>query len=207
MLTQANYPVYMSQQTFFQMLFTPDSHQWSKLESFLASSILVRQFSKAVSEPTDSNNPTVSLEIKNMVILFHFKFKVRSVPNEQDTYRFEHLSLQLSFLFNLSTTIYRVQLISLFDSTIQQQQSHIYWSPDELETVEVFLNDTFFPISPLSKLTMPSIDALSLHAPQNHNTSIGAFGRMLSLINPRVFKDLVKIISLEQVESNFDNFQ
>lgn len=59
LLTKANYPVYMTQQTFFQMLYTPDQHQWSRLESFLASSILIRQFSKAVNEPADANNPTV----------------------------------------------------------------------------------------------------------------------------------------------------
>jgi hypothetical protein len=50
----------MSQQTFFRMLFTPDGHQWSKLESFLASSILVKHFARAVSEPVDPNNPTVN---------------------------------------------------------------------------------------------------------------------------------------------------
>jgi hypothetical protein len=55
-----HYPVYMSQQTFFRMLFTPDGHQWSKLESFLASSILVKHFARAVSEPVDPNNPTVN---------------------------------------------------------------------------------------------------------------------------------------------------
>jgi hypothetical protein len=55
-----HYPVYMSQQTFFRMLFTPDGHQWSKFESFLASSVLVRHFARAVSEPVDLNNPTVN---------------------------------------------------------------------------------------------------------------------------------------------------
>jgi hypothetical protein len=55
-----HYPVYMSQQTFFRMLFTPDGHQWSKLESFLASSVLVKHFARAVSEPVDPNNPTVN---------------------------------------------------------------------------------------------------------------------------------------------------
>lgn len=60
LLTNGNYPVYMSQQTFFRMLYTPDGHQWSKLESFLASSILVRQFAKGVTEPFDTNNLTVS---------------------------------------------------------------------------------------------------------------------------------------------------
>jgi hypothetical protein len=50
----------MSQQTFFRMLFTPDGHQWSKLESFLASSVLVKHFARTVSEPIDPNNPTVN---------------------------------------------------------------------------------------------------------------------------------------------------
>jgi len=49
----------MTQQTFFQMLYTPDGQQWSRFESFLASSILVRQFAKGVIEPIDANNPTV----------------------------------------------------------------------------------------------------------------------------------------------------
>ncbi|CAF5119862.1 unnamed protein product, partial [Rotaria socialis] len=40
------------------MLFTSDEHQWSKFESFLASSVLVRQFAKGVTEPADANNPT-----------------------------------------------------------------------------------------------------------------------------------------------------
>ncbi len=61
LLTKLNYPVYMTQQTFFRMLYTPDGHQWSRLESFLASSILVRQFAKAVNEPADINNPTVNI--------------------------------------------------------------------------------------------------------------------------------------------------
>jgi len=54
-----HYPVYMSQQTFFRMIYTPDGHQWSKLESFLASSVLIRHFHRAASEPVDPNNPTV----------------------------------------------------------------------------------------------------------------------------------------------------
>lgn len=54
------YPVYMSQQTFFRMLFTPDGHQSSKLESFLASSVLIKHFHRAYSDPSDSNNPTVN---------------------------------------------------------------------------------------------------------------------------------------------------
>jgi hypothetical protein len=49
----------MSQQTFFRMLFTPDGHQWSKFESFLAASALVRHFYRAAHEQVDPNNQTV----------------------------------------------------------------------------------------------------------------------------------------------------
>ncbi|CAF3629872.1 unnamed protein product [Rotaria socialis] len=180
LLTKANYPVYMTQQTFFQMLFTSDEHQWSKFESFLASSVLVRQFAKGVTEPADVNNPTV-----------------RAVPTEQDTYRLEHLSLQLSFIFDIPTAIYRMYFTSLFDST-SQQQSNTFWSPEELQIMEIFFNETFFPLLPLTNLTMPPIDILSLQASQNLNTAMGSFQRMLSLVQPRILKDLVKIIRLEQ---------
>jgi hypothetical protein len=61
LLTKINYPVYMTQQTFYQMLYTSNGQQWSKLESFLAQSILVRQFAKGVTEPFDANSPTVRL--------------------------------------------------------------------------------------------------------------------------------------------------
>ncbi len=49
---------------------------------------------------------------------------------------------------------------------------------------------------------MPSLDILSLQASQNLNTAMGSFERMLSLIHPRILKDLVKIIRLEQVDLN-----
>ncbi len=62
----------MSQQTFFRMIFTPDGHQWSKLESFLASSVLVKHFARAVAEPFDQNNPTVNLE-NSLISLFRHK--------------------------------------------------------------------------------------------------------------------------------------
>ncbi|UJR23584.1 hypothetical protein I4U23_026573 [Adineta vaga] len=182
LLTKPNYPVYMSQQTFFRMLYTPDGRHWSRLESFLASSILIRQFAKGVTEPFDANNITI-----------------RSLSNEQDTYRIEHLSLQISFLFDSSTTVYRIHFISLFDSSLStQQQSNVFWSPDELKSIERFFNETFFPISPYTNLTTPSIDILSLQASQNLSTAMGSFQRMLSLIQPRILKDLVKIIGLEQ---------
>jgi hypothetical protein len=61
----------MSQQTFFRMLFTTDGHQWSKFESFLASSILVKHFARGVSEPFDANNPTVN-QTKNHSLKIHF---------------------------------------------------------------------------------------------------------------------------------------
>lgn len=55
----------MSQQTFFRMFFTPDGHQWSKFESFLASSIIVKHFHRAVTEsPDQNNNPSVNKKRK-----------------------------------------------------------------------------------------------------------------------------------------------
>ncbi|CAF0816807.1 unnamed protein product [Adineta steineri] len=180
LLTKTNYPVYMSQQTFFRMLYTPNRHQWSKFESFLASSILIRQFAKAVTEPFDANNITV-----------------RSVPNELDTYRLDHLSLQILFTFDIPTGIYRINFTSLFDPS-QQQQSNIFWSPDEIQIMDKFFNENFFPISPLTNSTTPSIDILSLQASQNLNTAMGSFERMLSITRPRILKDLVQIIALAQ---------
>ncbi|CAF0730411.1 unnamed protein product [Rotaria sp. Silwood1] len=186
-----HYPVYMSQQTFFRMLFTPDGHQWSKFESFLASSVLVKHFARAVSDPYDSNNPTV-----------------RPVSNEQDTYRIEHLSLQIAFQFDINTATYRIHCTSLIDSSSQQQQqSNFGWSPDELQTMEIFLNENFFPLSILSnsqnQITIPTMDILSLAAStQNRNTAMGAFEKMLSHIHPRVLRDLIKIIRLEQNSEN-----
>ncbi|CAF3339599.1 unnamed protein product [Rotaria sp. Silwood1] len=189
-----HYPVYMSQQTFFRMLFTPDGHQWSKFESFLASSVLVKHFARAVSDPYDSNNPTV-----------------RPVSNEQDTYRIEHLSLQIAFQFDINTATYRIHCTSLLDSSSQQQQqqqqSNFGWSPDELQTMEIFLNENFFPLSILSnsqnQITIPTMDILSLAAStQNRNTAMGAFEKMLSHIHPRVLRDLIKIIRLEQNSEN-----
>lgn len=91
---------------------------------------------------------------------------------------------------------------SLYDST-SQQQTNIFWSLEELQTMEIFFNETFFPLSPSSNLAMPSIDVLSLQGSQNLNTAMGSFERMLSIIHPRIFKDLVKIIRLEQVFTNF----
>jgi hypothetical protein len=91
-----------------------------------------------------------------------------------------------------------MSFISLFDPS-SQQQSNIFWSPDELQIIERFCNENFFPLSPLSNVIMPSIDVLSLQASQNLNTAMGSFERMLSLVHPRILKDLVQIIALEQV--------
>ncbi|CAF0747923.1 unnamed protein product [Adineta ricciae] len=190
LLTQPNYPVYMSQKTFFRMIYTPDGRCWSRLESFLAASILVRQFSRGVTEPVDANNTTI-----------------QSVPNEQDTYRIERLSLQISFVFDSFTNIYRIRLISIFDPALPiQQSSNIFWSPNELENMETFLNETFFPVSPYTNITTPPIDILSLQASQNLSTAMGSFHRMLTLIQPRTLKDLVKIIELEQSPESHDHF-
>lgn len=68
----------MSQQTFFRMLFTPDGHQWSKLESFLASSVLLKHFSRAVGEPYDPNNPTVGFLISLSLLICKLSFVLDS---------------------------------------------------------------------------------------------------------------------------------
>lgn len=118
--------------------------------------------------------------------------KVRAVTNEQNIYRIDHLSLQFAFEFDIPSAIFRISLT--------QQSSNAFWSPDEIQALEFFLNKNFFPTSPTSHLIMPSMDILSLQAPQNGSTAMGSFERMLSLINPRILKDLVKIIQLDQVD-------
>ncbi|CAF0742948.1 unnamed protein product [Adineta ricciae] len=190
-LSVKQYPVYMSQQTFFRMVFTPDGRQWSKLESFLASAVLVKHFHSAVADLYDQNNPAI-----------------RPVPNEQDTYRIEHLSIQIVFVFDSNTATFRIQLTSISDSTSQQQQApNFVWLNDELQTLETFFNETFFPISILSNSTnqviTPTLDALSLAATApNRNSVMATFERMLSFIHPRVLRDLVKVIRLEQNPDN-----
>jgi hypothetical protein len=107
----------------------------------------------------------------------------------------------MSFIFDISTAIYQIYISSLFDST--SQQPNVDWSPDELHTLEKFLNENFFPLSSISNLIVPSIDILSLQASQNLSTAMGSFERMMSLIHPRILKDLVNIIRLEQVYLTF----
>jgi hypothetical protein len=80
--------------------------------------------------------------------------------------------------------------------------------------MEAFFNEHFFPQSILSnssnQIVMPTVDILSLGATtQNRSTAMGAFEKMLSHIHPRVLRDLVKVIRLEQVSfffySKFDS--
>ncbi|UJR25327.1 hypothetical protein I4U23_006678 [Adineta vaga] len=191
-LSAKQYPVYMSQQTFFRMVFTSDGRQWSKLESFLASSVLVRHFNCAVSDSYDQNNSAI-----------------RFVQNEQDTYRIEHLSLQIAFVFDSNTAMYRIQLTSMMDSSSQQQQQqpNFTWLPDEIQILETFLNESFFPMSVLSntmnQVITPTLDVSSLASTTpNRNSVMATFERMLSFIHPRVLRDLVKIIRLEQNPEN-----
>lgn len=183
--SKPHYPVYMSQQTFFRMIYTPDGHQWSKLEFFLAASLLVKHFSRAASEPSDPNNPTV-----------------RSSTNESDTYRIENLFLQLAFLFDPQTSIYRLQLTPLIDGN-SQQTTNFMWQHDEINLFEKFLNDTFFPtVHETNQSMMPSIDILSLGVMSGRPTLVGALEKMLSMSPPKLLRDLIKIIRLEQNPEN-----
>lgn len=96
-----------------------------------------------------------------------------------------------------------MQFTSIADSSSQQQPNFV-WLPDEIQTMETFFNEHFFPVSILSnamnQVVMPTMDILSLGAAaQNRNTAVGAFEKMLAHVHPRVLRDLVKIIRLEQV--------
>ena len=180
--SKPHYPVYMSQQTFFRMVYTPDGHLWSKLESFLAASLLVKHFARAASESADPNNPNV-----------------RALTSEPDTYRIENLCLQIAFVFDPSTSIYRLQLTSLFDAA-SQLPTNFMWQQDELNLLETFLNDALFPVvNTTNQIMMPSIDMLPLAAAPGRPTVIGVLEKMLSIIQPKVLRDLIKVIRLEQV--------
>ena len=88
------------------------------------------------------------------------------------------------------------------------QTPNFSWSNDELQTMETFFNETFFPSSnPNNPCVMPTMDILSLGAAtQNKNTAMGSFEKMLSHIHPRVLRDLIKVIRLEQVCSFHPRF-
>lgn len=129
------------------------------------------------------------------------------MSNEHDTYRIEHLLLQIAFVFDSNTASYRIHFTSLADSSSQQQQTNFVWLPEELQTMEQFFNESFFPTSILSnsanQAIMPTNDILSLATvTQSRSTAVGAFEKLLSCIHPRVLRDLVKIIRLEQVNLN-----
>ncbi len=82
---------------------------------------------------------------------------------------------------------------------MSSQQTNFVWQSDELQIMETFFNENFFPVS-TNQIVMPTMDILSLGAAtQNRNTAIGAFEKMLSNIHPRVLRDLIKIVRLEQV--------
>ena len=103
--------------------------------------------------------------------------------------------------------MFRIQLSSMSDSSSQQPQApNFVWVNDELQTLETFFNENFFPTSILSNSTnpiiTPTLDALSLSAAANRNSTMATFERMLSYIHPRVLRDLVKVIRLEQVCRN-----
>ena len=125
------------------------------------------------------------------------------MPNEQDTFRIEHLALQIAFVFDSHISSYRIHFTSITDSSCQQYQSTLSWLPDELQTMETFFNEQFFPLSILPNSTnpvvRPTIDVLSLGVPSNRSTTMATFEKLLANIHPRVLRDLVKIIRLEQV--------
>lgn len=113
--------------------------------------------------------------------------------------------MQFAFVFDHQSSTYRIHLTSLFDASSQQQPTSFIWSPDELQTLETFFNDTFFPFSSSSnQITMQSLDLLSLGTIPNRTTAMGAVEKMLAIIHPRILRDLVKVIRLEQVSSSFD---
>ena len=194
LLTKVQYPVYLTQQTFFQMFYVADSRQWSKFESLLVSPMLLRRFTRAVLPSSDTSSAPVSRKDDLLLFLHGGCFQIRPVPNEQDTYRVEHLHLQLAFVFDAHLLSYRLRLVALADSTSLQQSSY-FWSTDDLQTMETFFSDQLFP--PLRKSR--SIDSLSFQAVQSLNIAVSTFVRMLMFIPPRVLKDLVRIIQLEQV--------
>ncbi|CAF1268652.1 unnamed protein product, partial [Didymodactylos carnosus] len=176
-LSQPIFPLYLSQQTFFKMLHTSDSRQWSKLEFFLASSTIVRQFARAVAEPVDQNNITI-----------------RAVNNEPDTYRMEHLALQLQFIFDKISGLYRIKFTTTEQAPIASQQQQCLWLYDELQTLDTFFNEIFFTIYPLPM----AIDIISLHSTANRGTVVATLQKLFTFIQSKILKDLIKIMRLEQ---------
>lgn len=99
-----------------------------------------------------------------------------------------------------------MQLTSCGDAS-SQQPSNVNWGVDDLSTVETFLNQAFFPstIGPdgVHIAAAPSIDILSLNVNQNRSSVISSLHKMFSTINPRVLRDLIKVIKLEKVSDRF----
>lgn len=106
----------------------------------------------------------------------------------------EHLHLQVAFVFDAHLLTYRIRLVALADSASLQQSSY-FWSTDELQTMETFFSDQLFPALRKSR----AVESLSFLTVQSLNIAMSTFARMLMFIPPRVLKDLVRIIQLEQV--------
>lgn len=68
LFTNVQYPVYLTQQSFFRMLYTGDSRQWSKFESLLVAPMLLRRFTRTVLPSSDTSNAPVRRETD----LLHF---------------------------------------------------------------------------------------------------------------------------------------
>ena len=62
LFTKAQYPVYLTQQSFFRMLYAADRRQWSKFESLLVAPMLLRRFTRTVLPSSDTSNAPVSRE-------------------------------------------------------------------------------------------------------------------------------------------------
>ena len=118
--------------------------------------------------------------------------KIRLVPNEPETYRLEHLYLQLAFEYDVQRLTYRIRLVSLPENA-SSSQSIYFWSSDELQLMETFFTDELFP-----SLRSSSIEYFSLEMFQSLCLTFQTFARMLSFFQARLLKDFVKILENDQ---------
>jgi len=164
--------VYFSQQTFFQMFFSSDRRILSKFETFLASSLFIRRFSRTSQLLSQNNSQSA----------------IRLVANESETYRLDHLYLQLAFEYDFHRLTYRIRLVSLPDNPSLLQQNY-FWTSDELQLMETFFTEQLFP---------SSNDDMSLELFQNLCLTFQNFARTLCFLQARLLKDFVKILEIEQ---------
>jgi hypothetical protein len=127
--------------------------------------------------------------------------------------------LQFTFAFDIPSSSYHLHFTTYQDASSQQQLNGPLWSPDELQTLEKFFNETFFPLSPISndsqRPIMPPLDVLSLAAVSPRSTLMLAFQKLFCQAPIHVLRDLVKIIRLDQVSvtnirsihNEFDDFR